>query len=118
MQFVLLIYHGTYPVPGSHGWKALSEAEQKAIFAEYDKLNKEGLRPGFPPIAPDKATTVQVRDGKVHANEGPYLGEGVGAAKVFEAEDLQAAIAMAARIPQARMGGAVEIRPVEVYFSR
>ena len=118
MQFVLMIYHGTYPVPGSDGWNALSEAEQKAIFAEYDTLNKEGLRPGFPPIAPDKATTVQVRDGQVQAKNGPYLAEGVGAAKVFEAENMDEAIAMAARIPQARMGGAVEIRPAEVYFNR
>ena len=118
MQFVLMIYHGTYPVPGSNGWEALSEAEQKAIFSQYDELNKQGLRPGFPPIAPDKATTVQVLDGKLQTRNGPYLAEGVGASKVFEAESLEAAIAMAARIPQARMGGAVEIRPVEVYFSR
>ena len=105
-------------MPGSDGWKALSEAEQKAIFAEYDKLNKEGLRPGFPPVAPDKATTVRVQNGVVQADDRPYLAESVGAAKVFEAEDMDAAIAMAARIPQARMGGAVEIRPVETYFSR
>ena len=46
----------------------------------------------------------------MQVKEGPYLAEGVGGAFVFEAEDIEAAIALAARIPQARLGGAVEIR--------
>jgi hypothetical protein len=117
MQFVLLIYHGTSPLPGSAGWKALSDVEHKAIYAEYAELNKaEGITLRLPPLAPDKATTVQVRDGKPQVKNGPHLGEGVGGAFVLEAEDIEAAIALAARIPQARLGGAVEIRPVEKYF--
>lgn len=117
MQFVLLIYHGTYPLPGSAGWKALSHAEQKALYAEYAELNKEaGITLRLPPIAPDKATTVQVREGKVQVENGTHLAEGVGGAFVFEAENIEAAIALAARIPQARLGGAVEVRPVEKYF--
>jgi hypothetical protein len=117
MQFVLLIYHGTFPLPGSAGSKALSDAEQKAIYAEYAELNKEaGITLRLPPIAPNKATTVQVREGKVQVKDGPHLAEGVGGAFVFEAENIEAAIALAARIPQARLGGAVEIRPVEKYF--
>jgi hypothetical protein len=35
---------------------------------------------------------------------------------VFDAENMDAAITMASQIPQARLGGAVEIRPVETYF--
>jgi hypothetical protein len=35
---------------------------------------------------------------------------------VFETENVEAAVALASRIPQARLGGAVEIRPVEQYF--
>jgi hypothetical protein len=117
MKFVLLIYHGTSPLPGSPGWKALPEAEQKAIYAEYGELNKtEGVTPGLPPISPTSATTVQVRDGKVQVKNGPHLAEGVGGAFVFDAENSEAAIALAARIPQARLGGAVEIRPCEKYF--
>lgn len=117
MQFVLIIYHGTSPLPNSAGWKALPEADQKAIYAEYAELNKtEGWSGAFPPIAPDKATTVQVRDGEVQVKTGTYLTEGIGGAVVFEAEDMEAAIAMAARVPQARLGGAVEVRPVEQYF--
>ena len=116
-QFVLVIYHGTSPLPGSAGWKALTQTEQKAIYAEYAELNKEaGITLRLPPIAPEKATTVQVREGKVQIENGPHLAEGMGGALVFEAETIEAAIALAARIPQARLGGAVEIRPVERYF--
>jgi hypothetical protein len=116
-QFVLLIYHGTSPLPDSAGWKALTGAEQKAVYAEYAELNKEaGITLRLPPIAPEKATTVQVQEGKVQVKDGPHLAEGVGGAFVFEAENIEAAIALAARIPQARLGGAVEIRPVQKYF--
>lgn len=117
MQFVLVIYHGTYPLPGSAAWKALPEAEQKAIYADYAELNKvEGITFRLPPIAPGKATTVRVRDGKAQVKDGPHLAEGIGGAFVLEAESVEAAVALASRIPQARPGGAVEIRPVEQYF--
>jgi hypothetical protein len=117
MQFVMLIYHGTSPLPGSAGWKALSEDEQKAIYAEYAELGKTpGVGQGLPPMAPHEATTVQVRGGKTESRSGHYLAEGLGGAFVFEAENLEAAIALAAKIPQAHRGGAIEIRPVEKYF--
>jgi hypothetical protein len=117
MQFVLVIYHGSSPLPGSAGWKALTEAEQQRMYAEYAELNKEpGITLRLPPLAPGKATTVQVRAGKVESQSTPYLGETIGGAFVLEAESIEYAIALAARIPQARMGGAVEIRPVEKYF--
>jgi hypothetical protein len=117
MQFVLIVYHGTYPLPGSAGWKELSEAEQKGLYAEYAELNKtSGITLRLPPVAPGKATTVQVRDGRAQVKDGPHLAEGIGGAFVFEAEDLEAAVGLASRIPQARLGGAVEIRPVEKYF--
>jgi hypothetical protein len=117
MQFVLVIYHGTFPLPGSAADKALSKAEQQGIYAEYAELNKEtGITVRLPPIAPKKATTVQVREGLVQVKDGPHLAEGIGGAFVFEAENIEAAIGLAARIPQARLGGAVEIRPVEKYF--
>ena len=117
MQFVLLIYHGTSPLPGTPAFARLTEAERRAIYAEYAKLNEEpGIALRVPPMSPTKATTVVVREGKPQATSGPHLSEGVGGAFVLEAADLEAAIALAARIPQARLGGAVEIRPVEKYF--
>jgi hypothetical protein len=49
MKFVMLIYQGTAPLPGSEAWKALSEAEQKAIYADYASINKSpGVTPGLP----------------------------------------------------------------------
>ena len=117
MQFVLVIYHGNFPLPGSAAWNALPEAEQKSIYADYAELNKtEGITMRLPTIAPGKATTVEVRDGKTQSRLGPYLPEGIGGAFVLEAENVEAAVALAGRIPQARLGGAVEIRPVEAYF--
>jgi len=117
MQFVLIIYHGTSPLPGSAAWEALSQGEQKAIYADYAEINRAmGDAVRLPTIAPSKATTVQLRDGQVQVKDGPHLAEGIGGAFVFEAENIEAAIELAARIPQARMGGAVEVRPVERYF--
>lgn len=117
MKFVLLIYQGTTPTPGSDRWKALSEAEQKQIYADYADLNRTpGVEPGLPLGLPDAARTVLVRDGETVVKNGPHLAEGVGGFSVYEAESMEAAIALAARIPAARLGGAVEIRPAEKYW--
>jgi hypothetical protein len=117
MQFVLMIYQGTTPLPGSDRWQALSETEQKAIYADYAELNKtQGLAQGLPLGLPDAAKTVQVQDGKTQVKNGTYLAEGAGGYFVYEAESMDAAIALVARIPAARLGGAVEIRPAEKYW--
>jgi hypothetical protein len=117
MKFVLLIYQGTTPLPGTDAWKALPESEQRRIYADYAELNKTpGLEPGLPLGLPAAARTVQVKDGKPAVKNGTHLGEGVGGFSVFEAESIEAAIALASRIPAARLGGAVEIRPVEKYW--
>jgi hypothetical protein len=117
MKFVLLVYQGSTPLPGSDRWLALPESERKAIFADYAELNQtEGVAPGLPLGLPDSAKTVQVRDGQVHVKNGTYLSEGAAGYSVYEAEGIDAAIALAARIPAARLGGAVEIRPAEKYW--
>jgi hypothetical protein len=117
MKFVLLVYQGTTPLPGSDRWKALSPREQKQIYADYAELNQApGITDGLPLGLPDAARTVQVRDGKTQVKDGPYLAEGVGGFSVYEADSMEAAIALAARIPAARLGGAVEIRPAEKYW--
>jgi len=117
MQYVLMIYQGTTPIPGTEKWKALTEAEQEAIYADYAEFNKvEGISQGLPLGLPGAARTVQVRDGKTHIKTGTHLAEGVGGFAVFEAKSMEDAIALAARIPAARLGGAVEIRPAEKYW--
>jgi len=62
------------------------------------------------------ATTVRVRDGKTLATDGPFAEtrEQLGGYYLVEARDLDAAIAMAARIPGAR-DGSIEVRPVMIY---
>ena len=117
MKFVLLVYQGSTPLPGSDRWQALSEAKQKAIYADYAELNKtEGIVPGLPLGLPEASRTVQVRDGKTQVKNGTYLPESAAGYAVYEAEGIEAAIALAARIPAARLGGAVEIRPAEKYW--
>lgn len=118
MKYVLLIYQGsTPPLPGSDRWKALPEAEQKAIYADYAALGKTpGVTPGLPLGLPGAAKTVQVRNGRPEVRNGTYLSEGAGGYLVLEAESMDAAVALAGRIPAARLGGAIEIRPAEQYW--
>ena len=119
MQFVLLIYQGTTPLPNTPEWSSLSEEEQRAIYADYAALNRmDGLTPGLPLGLPERATTVRVDGGSTLANDGPYVDSkgAVGGYFVLEADDLDAAVAVAARIPAARHGGAIEVRPVGTYW--
>jgi hypothetical protein len=86
-------------------------------FTDYAELDKsEGVAPGLPLGLPDGSRTVQVRHGETQVKNGTYLAEGAGGYFVYEAESMEAAIALAARIPAARLGGAVEIRPAEKYW--
>ena len=118
MKYVLLIYQGPNPpLPGSDRWNALSKAEQGAIHEDYGKLNQTpGVTPGLPLGLPNAARTVQVRDGRPEVRNGTYLSEGAGGYLLLEAGSMDAAVALAARIPAARHGGAVEIRPAEQYW--
>ncbi|HEX7673604.1 MAG TPA: hypothetical protein VF412_05505 [Bdellovibrio sp.] len=117
MKFALLIYQGSTPVPGSTKWNELSETEQKAIYADYGKINNTpGVKPGMPLGSPTAAKTVRLLDGNVQVKDGTYLNEGVAGCFEFEAENIEAAIALASQIPAARLGGAIEVRPIEKYW--
>jgi hypothetical protein len=119
MQFVLLIYQGTTPLPGTEAWSSLSPDEQKAIYADYGRLNNTpGLTPGLPLGRPEEARTVRVDNGSTLTTDGPYVDTkgAVGGYFVLEADDIDAAIELAARIPAARHGGAIEVRPVATYW--
>jgi hypothetical protein len=114
MQYVLLIYQGTGPRA-----ETLSEQEYKAIAAEYGAINRTpGVTPGLPLGLPENATTVRVQNGKTLTADGPFVEtkEAIGGYYVLEADDLDAAIELAARIPAARLGGAIEVRPAERYW--
>jgi hypothetical protein len=119
MQFVLMIYQGTTPLPNTDAWSSLPVTEQKAVYADYAALNKTpGVAPGLPLGLPQDAKTVRVDKGKTVTKDGPYVDSNgaVGGYVVFEADDLDAAIDLASRIPAARHGGAIEVRPVGTYW--
>jgi len=120
MQYVCLIYHGTTPLPGSDEWNALSDTEQKQIYDDWGALNQTpGVVTPVPPLGlPENATTVRVQGGKTLTTDGPFVGmkEAIGGLFVVEADDLDAVIEVAARVPTARLGGAIEIRPAETYW--
>lgn len=119
MQFVLVIYHGTAPLPGSPEAESVSAEDKAAAYADYAALNEMENVTGGPPMGlPENATTVRVENGSAVTTEGPYLDVkgAVGGFLVVEAEDLDAAVAVASRVPQARMGGAVEVRPSAQYW--
>jgi hypothetical protein len=116
MQYIMLIHQGTTPTPRSpEEWARLSQDEQKAIYADYKAINETpGVTPGLGLDSPETATTVRVEDGRTLTTDGPYVSvkEALGGYFIFEADDLDAAIEVAARVPAARLGGAVEVRPV------
>ena len=116
MKYMLLIHQGDTPTPRSpEEWARLTEDEQKAVYAAYQAINETpGVSPGVQMEAPELATTVRVENGRTLTTDGPFVAikEALGGYLFFEADDLDAAIALAARIPAASMGGAVEVRPV------
>jgi hypothetical protein len=115
MKYMLLIHHGTTPLPGTPEWDAISGEEQGRIFAEWKALNETpGFTPGVRMGGPDTATTVRVQDVKSLTTDGPFaeIKEAVAGYGFYETDDLDGAIELASRIPSARLGGAIEVRPI------
>jgi len=116
MKYMLLIHQGSAPTPyDQEAWGRLSEDEQQAVYAGYQALNETpGVSPGLQLQPPETATTVRVENGSTLTTDGPFVAikEALGGYFVFEADDLDAAIELASRVPADRMGGAVEVRPV------
>ena len=109
MKYAMLIY--------SHepNWDSLSAEEQGAIYAEYAAVSEtKGILGGSELHPSELATTVRVANGETLTTDGPFAEtkEALGGFFLFEADNLDDAIALAARIPAARRGGAVEVRPV------
>lgn len=101
--------------PRARDWRSLSEDQRKAIAAGYQQLNET---PGVTPAGvqlqpPEAAVTVRVADGVTQTTAGPIVAADVALDGyfVYEAESLQDAIEVAARVPAASMGGAIEVRP-------
>jgi hypothetical protein len=112
MQYLLLIYGN------DESFGKLSKAEQDGILQEYMEFSKSiaqsGHYRGGNELAPvSTATTIRVRDKKRLVTDGPFAEtkEQLGGYYLVEAKDLDEAIALAARLPNARWGS-IEVRPI------
>jgi hypothetical protein len=112
MRYMMLLY------TNQGEWAARGSADQQAVVREHTALMQELQKSGQYETCDaletvQNATTVRVRAGKTHVTDGPFAEtkEQLGGYYIVEARDLDDAIAIAARIPDARMGS-VEIRPI------
>ena len=116
MKYMLLIHQADAPTPRDpEAWAKLSEDEQNAVYRDYQAINETpGVTSGLQLQDPETATTVRVENGETLTTDGPFVAvkEAIGGYLIFEADDLDAAIELASRIPAARLGGAVEVRPI------
>ena len=114
MRYVCLIYFDPKRVFNG-------SAESNAVLAEigtHDQALRENGQLVFaqPLALPNEAMTVQMRDGRMSATDGPFMEtkEMLGGLIVVEAPDLNAAAQIAAGIPFAKLGS-IEVRPVPDY---
>jgi hypothetical protein len=110
MKYMLLIY-----AHDNGEWDKLSEDEQNAVSQEYFAIaGAPGVTGGDQLQPAGTATTVRVQDGRTLTTDGPFAEtkEELGGYYLMEADDIDSALEIAARIPAARLGGAIEVRPV------
>lgn len=109
MRYAVLIYEKP------DVYDPLSLGERQALSDEYMAIHEdprvvEGAR-----LQPaEMATTIRMQGGETLITDGPFADtkEVFGGYYLLEADDLDAAIEIAERIPAARLGGAIEIRPL------
>jgi hypothetical protein len=109
MQYALMIY----AEPGAE--EALSDAERAAVRAEFQVLADDPRCVGGAQLQPaETATCVRVAGGRTLMTDGPFADtkEVLGGFALIEAANLDEAIEVATRVPAARLGGTVEVRPV------
>jgi hypothetical protein len=109
MKYLLQIY------PAAGEFEGLSQDEQNAVVDEYFAISQSPAVIGGDQLQPvETATTVRVQDGQTLLTDGPFVDakEHLGGYYLVDADDLDAALEIAERIPAARMGGAVEVRPL------
>jgi hypothetical protein len=115
MQYLLMIYANEVE------YAKIDAATNKKMLEEYGAFTQGIVQSGnfkagdrLQPTA--TATTVRIRDGKTLTTDGPFAEtrEQLGGYYLVEAKDLDAALAIAARIPTARYGS-IEVRPIWVY---
>jgi len=111
MKYLLQIYSDR----ARDAFERLTADEQEAIVEEYFAIRRVPGMIASGELQPvETATTLRVQDGETLLTDGPFVDakEHLGGYFLVEANDLDAALEIAERIPAARMGGAVEVRPL------
>ena len=109
MQYALMIY----AEPRYN--EMMSDTEREAVTAEFTVLAKDTRTVTAAQLQPvETATSVRVVGGKTLMTDGPFADtkEVLGGLYLIDAANLDEAVELAARIPVARLGGVVEVRPV------
>jgi hypothetical protein len=109
MRYALLIFEK----PGAYD--PLTDDERTAITAEYMAIAGDTRIVGGAQLRPaDTATTLRLGGDELLTTDGPFADtkEVLGGWFLFESDDIDAAMEVAARIPAIRLGGSVEVRPV------
>ena len=109
MKYAVLIYSAE----AGDTFESLPESEQQSLMGEYMALSEQAI--GGAQLQPgDTATTVRVDNGSTLTTDGPYAEtkELLGGFYLIDVDDLDAALDFAARVPAARLGGLVEVRPL------
>ena len=113
MQYLLLIHDD------EKAWSSLSAEDKAAVYQEYgaltSALRESGAYVGGNQLQPtSSAATVRVRESEPVVTDGPFAEtkEQLGGYYLIEADSLDEALDWAAKIPSARVGGAIEVRPV------
>jgi hypothetical protein len=111
MKFLLQVrFNGTGNMIGE-----LPAQEQQKVTAEFEAIRRSpGVLDGNQLQAASTAATVRVKDGQPQVTKGAAVeaGSELDGYYIYDAPDLDAATAFAARIPVARLGGTVEVRPM------
>jgi hypothetical protein len=111
MKYLLQIYDDG----ALHEFERRSREEQDAIVREFEAIGQSPGVLGGEQLQPvETSTTVRVKGGQTLLSDGPFIDakEHVGGFYLVEADELDEALEIAARVPVVRMGGAVEVRPV------
>ncbi len=112
MEYMLMIYEN------EANWNNMTEEQQGGMVKEYRAFSEAVIKTGqhrasgrLHPVR--AATTVRVRNGKVQSTDGPFAEtrEQLGGYYIIEAQNLDDALQVAAKVPSAR-GGSIEVRPL------
>ena len=109
MQYMLLVYDdGT-------AWPELSEDEYAAVYQEYRAVSQDDATKHSAQLEDtDTAKTLRIRNGETLVTDGPFAEtkETLGGYYLVEGDSIDDALRLAAKIPSARFGGSIEVRPV------